>query len=88
VQTVEDAFTRLGYKVVRNIPYKGGYLVTHHAKPDVGRHSLQIEINRALYMDEKQHKPNEQFALLRKDLDSVACTMASYIREHLQLDKQ
>jgi N-formylglutamate deformylase len=88
VQTVEDAFTRLGYKVVRNMPYKGGYLVTHYAKPDVARYSMQIEINRTLYMDEQLYKPNAQFALLRKDLDSVACTMANYIREHLQLDKQ
>jgi len=88
VQTIEDAFTKLGYKVVRNMPYKGGYLVTHYAKPDVGRNSMQIEINRALYMNEQQFKPNGNFALLRKDLNSIACTMADYIKEHLQLDKR
>lgn len=88
VQTVEDAFTRLGYKVARNTPYKGGYLVTHYAKPSAGRYSMQIEINRALYMDEQQYTRNNNFTSVRQDLDSLANAMASYIREQLQLDKQ
>jgi N-formylglutamate deformylase len=86
VQTVEDAFTQLGYKVVRNNPYKGGYLVTHYAKPEVGRYSMQIEINRALYMHEQAYQPNSQFATLRHDLDSVASAMARYIKKQLQMD--
>jgi N-formylglutamate deformylase len=88
VQAVEDAFTRLGYKVVRNTPYKGGYLVTHYAKPDLGRYSMQIEINRALYMNEQSYQANDNFVSLQTDLNSVVSAMASYIKAQLQLDRR
>jgi len=85
VQTVEDAFTGLNYKVVRNIPYKGGYLVTNYAKPELGRYGMQIEINRALYMDEKNYIKTEKYAALRSDLESVAIAMVKYIKAQLHV---
>ena len=42
-----------GYSVVRNKPYAGGFITEHYGEPALGRHALQIEINRALYMDER-----------------------------------
>ena len=41
-----------GFAVVRNNPYAGGYSTEHYGRPTLGLHALQIEINRALYMDE------------------------------------
>jgi N-formylglutamate amidohydrolase len=41
-----------GYKVTRNKPYAGGFITEHYGEPNIGRHALQIEINRALYMNE------------------------------------
>jgi N-formylglutamate amidohydrolase len=41
-----------GYAVARNTPYAGGYTTRHYGRPRTGVHVLQIEINRALYMDE------------------------------------
>jgi N-formylglutamate amidohydrolase len=42
----------LGYAVEINKPYAGGYITEHYGRPDSGFHAIQIEINRALYMDE------------------------------------
>ncbi|WP_102797956.1 N-formylglutamate amidohydrolase [Bowmanella denitrificans] len=83
VQIVEDAFVSLGYKVVRNQPYKGGYLVTHYGNPAKRRFSMQIELNRALYMDEQAFVPNRKFDDFRRDLGRVAGAMADYIVDNL-----
>jgi N-formylglutamate amidohydrolase len=48
----EEVLTSLGYTVRRNTPYAGGYITRHYGRPADGIHALQIEINRALYMDE------------------------------------
>jgi N-formylglutamate amidohydrolase len=50
--TVERALRARGHSVVRNKPFAGGFTTRHYGKPSIGVHALQIEINRALYMDE------------------------------------
>ena len=49
---VEGALRAQGHSVVRNKPFAGGYTTRHYGTPAKGVHALQIEINRALYMDE------------------------------------
>lgn len=53
---VTDAATQVlrksGFRVGRNKPYSGGFVTRHYGRPLEGVHALQIEINRALYMDE------------------------------------
>lgn len=51
-EMVKRYFESCGLKVVVNNPYKGVELTRHFARPRQGFHSLQIEINKALYMDE------------------------------------
>jgi len=58
----------LGYQVCINHPYRGGELIRRHANPAQGRHSLQIEINRALYMNERTFERTPGFARLVADL--------------------
>ena len=50
--TVEAALRAHGHSVVRNKPFAGGFTTRHYGRPARGVHALQIEINRALYMDE------------------------------------
>ena len=50
--TVERVLRAQGHSVVRNKPFAGGFTARHYGKPRAGVHALQIEINRALYMDE------------------------------------
>lgn len=62
----------LGYSVDYNHPYKGVELVRRYGRPAERRHSIQVEINRRLYMDEQTLAPNEAgFARLQQDLRSM-----------------
>lgn len=78
---VGEAFRRHGYTVALNDPYAGQDLVRSFGRPALGRHSLQVEINRALYLDEKTREPKRQFHELRKRLHLVLQAIADYIRE-------
>jgi N-formylglutamate amidohydrolase len=51
---IERALGMQGFAVVRNNPYAGGFSTEHYGRPALGLHALQIEINRALYMDEER----------------------------------
>jgi N-formylglutamate deformylase len=61
----------LGYHVEYNHPYKGVELVRRHSAPARQQHSIQVEINRKLYMDEQTLQPHEGFDKLRRDLESM-----------------
>ncbi len=58
-QLVDRTLTDLGYSVRRNVPYAGGHTTRHYGRPREQRHALQIEINRALYMDEERIRPSD-----------------------------
>jgi N-formylglutamate deformylase len=60
-----------GYSVEYNHPYKGVELVRRHGDPARQRHSIQVEINRRLYMDEQTLEPHEGFEPLKRDLRSL-----------------
>ncbi|MBX3506003.1 MAG: N-formylglutamate amidohydrolase [Parvibaculum sp.] len=64
----ERILRRFGYSVVRNNPYAGGFNTEHYGKPARGLHALQIEINRALYMDEGKLERHSGFARVRDDM--------------------
>ncbi|PWJ10919.1 N-formylglutamate amidohydrolase [Jannaschia seohaensis] len=61
VEMVEEVFTDLGFRVARNAPFAGAYTMQAYGKPAQGRHALQIEIDRALYLDEARVRPNDRF---------------------------
>jgi N-formylglutamate amidohydrolase len=67
-----------GYDVKVNDPYKGVELVRAFSDPEAGRHSLQIEVNRRLYMDERTRERTPGFARLQSDLDSLVEAVAAY----------
>jgi N-formylglutamate deformylase len=71
----QQALEKLGYKVRRNKPYAGGYITERYGNPAQNFHALQIEINRSLYMDEKQYRKRQDFAGLQGDLTAFAETM-------------
>lgn len=58
----------LGYTVTRNKPYAGGFITEHYGRPARGLHALQIEVNRALYMDEKRYEKSTGWRRLRADM--------------------
>ena len=62
---VESAFAGQGFAVVRNAPYAGGHTIHLYGKPGECVHALQIEINRALYLDEERVERGARFAQVR-----------------------
>lgn len=75
------AFLRdLGYQVKINEPYKGVELVRRYSDPARGRHSLQIEVNRKLYMDEETREKHEGFAALQANLEKLVAAICDYAR--------
>ncbi len=66
-----------GYRVARNSPYAGGHTTEFYGRPGRGVHALQIEINRALYLDEARLVPNAGFETLRGRLDRVFSRLAA-----------
>jgi len=64
----EAAFSREGFSVARNTPYAGGHTTTLYGRVASGRHALQIEINRALYLNEDKIARKASFELVRTRL--------------------
>ncbi len=83
VEIVEYELKRCGYHVVRNKPYAGGFITEHYGNPAIGWHALQIEVNRALYMDEQSLKRSEGFAILTRDMAGVARLLADVVARGL-----
>jgi N-formylglutamate amidohydrolase len=68
---VRDTLAGMGYRVTVNDPYKGVELIRAYSDPKAGRHSLQIEINKRLYMDERTLQKNAGFCALQKNLGEL-----------------
>lgn len=66
-----------GYRVVHNAPYAGGFTTRHYGRPEAGIHTLQIETNRRLYMDEASHARGPRFAAVAADLERLIAALAA-----------
>ena len=80
---VAGAFRSHGYTVAVNDPYAGQDLVREHGRPGSGCNSLQIEINRALYLDEDTREPLARFPQVREDIGRVLQTIAASLLSEL-----
>ena len=91
--TADPAFTALladllrerGYSVWINTPFRGAEIVYRYGDPARDRHSIQIEVNRALYLDEKTYEKSAGFKFLRQDLMVATRGMADYVLEKVRL---
>lgn len=77
---IADWLRARGYQVQVNDPYKGVELVRAYGRPEQGRHSLQIEINRKLYMDEVTLRPHAGYARLKSDLRDLTAALIDWTR--------
>jgi N-formylglutamate deformylase len=73
----EAAFAREGFSVARNTPYAGGHTTVLHGKVASGCHALQIEVNRALYLDEEKIVKKAGFDTLRQRLTRALKTVVA-----------
>ena len=76
--TAEAALRAFGFSVVRNAPYAGGFATGFYGRPRRGVQALQIEVNRALYMDEARLAPRAaDMASLARALDRLVAALAA-----------
>lgn len=80
VRLLEDEFKEKGYITARNRPYAGGFITQNYGTPLAGIHAIQIEINRALYMNEEEHALHEGFYTLKQDLTEIATNLRYYLK--------
>ncbi len=73
---VETTLRGLGYSVGRNKPYAGGFITEHYGHPAGGIHAIQIELNRAIYMDERRRERGPRFAQIAADFTRLANDLA------------
>jgi N-formylglutamate deformylase len=80
-QAVADAARGFGYSVAINDPYKGVELVRKHGRPAENRHSLQVEVKRTLYMDERTLVPNAGYPRLQRDLARLVEILGAFVTQ-------
>src|SRR6185312_8589752 len=74
---VERELTAMGYRVARNAPFAGGSTTEHYGRPGRKTHALQIELSRALYLDEQTLAPTAGLEVLRRDLGRLFAALAA-----------
>ncbi|MCR9147941.1 MAG: N-formylglutamate amidohydrolase [Rhodobacteraceae bacterium] len=83
VDRIEQAFSSAGLVVTRNTPFAGAYITQHYGRPVQCRHAIQVEIDRALYMNERLIRPNGNFAAFKRLLDGVIAQIAEIGRSEV-----
>lgn len=76
---LEESFTQRGYHVQRNTPYAGGYITDRYGQPEQNQHALQIEINRACYLNLNTLKPHKKFKHVHRDINEILSQTASWL---------
>ena len=82
-QFVAEVLRGMSYDVAINDPYKGVELVRKHGRPVERRHSLQVEVNRRLYMDEESRSKSAGFERLQANLQRLLEHIRNFARAGL-----
>ncbi len=85
VDRVEAAFRDAGLAVTRNAPFAGAYVAQAYGRPSRHQHAVQIEIDRALYMDERTIRPHSDFDAFADLLRGVIAQIAAIGQERMPL---
>lgn len=70
-------FRGAGFRVARNAPFAGGYITQRYGKPREGVHAIQVELDRALYLDSKRMVPTANYHVLKRILDPIIAELAA-----------
>lgn len=84
VERAEAAFASAGLRVARNMPFAGAFITQHYGRPSRQQHAIQVEIDRALYMNERTLEPNSDFEAFKALLGRVIAEVADIGRQEAQ----
>lgn len=82
---VEAAFQSAGFVVARNVPFSGAFIAHRYGRPRQNQHVVQIELNRALYLDEARIEPNANYVRLLGRIRSVIAKLSSGFAQNLPM---
>ncbi len=85
VDRIEAAFAAAGLRVARNAPFAGAYITQAYGRPSRRVHVVQVEIDRALYMDERRVEPSAAFPAFRRLIGGVVADICGAMRQDLPL---
>ncbi len=85
VDQVEAAFAAAGLNVARNAPFAGAFATQRYGHPSRGRHVVQIEIDRSLYLNERTVRPNGNYRTFRKLIDGVVAEIVGIGRKDMSV---
>ena len=85
VDRIEAAFADAGLRVARNSPFAGAYIAQAYGRPSRRTHVIQVEIDRALYMDEVRVEPLAGFAGFRGLIAGVVAEICGARRREAPL---
>jgi N-formylglutamate amidohydrolase len=88
IEAARSFLTARRFTVAVNTPYAGGFTTGHYGNPRLDRHALQIEINRAIYMDERRYRRKSGFDALKNDMTGLLTCLAEVMRELLPSDRR
>jgi N-formylglutamate amidohydrolase len=77
---VEAAFVGAGFRVARNAPFAGAYIAQAYGHPSRRCHVIQVEVDRALYMNERLIEPGPGFAAFRNRIGGVVAELCLSLR--------
>ncbi len=80
-RAAEALLTGKGYLVRRNDPYAGGFITRHYGRPADDVHVLQIEIARALYMNEARIERLPQFSMVQQQISDLVVAMTLQVHD-------
>src|SRR4051794_7135455 len=83
VAAARSFLARRNLAVALNAPYAGGFTTAHYGNPRRGRHALQIEINRALYMDERHVRRKPELARLTAEMTALVAYLGELMSDRL-----
>lgn len=66
IQAPDDLARSRGWTVAHDDPYRGGFTTAHYGRPELAQHVVQVELSRALYMDERSLEKSPNFAITRE----------------------
>jgi N-formylglutamate amidohydrolase len=85
VEAARRFLAERGFAVALNAPYAGGFTTGYYGRPRRARHALQIEINRAIYMDERNHRRKPGFQELAAKMAELIDRLGRIARDCLAL---
>ena len=84
LEVVMKAYQEVGFQVAYNWPYVGGGITQMYGRPQENRHTIQVELNRALYMNEETKKlNNDTLADVQLKLEKALAAVVTGIKDFL-----